>query len=70
MRFAFSDAVYARCKTSKNPLYSTVVFNLSAFVVYSFCSFSFMYFLYRQKVPKSSAHGKNLHKRPLLRPHM
>ena len=39
-----------------------------------------MYFLYRQnqrsaperakaKVPKSSAHGKNLHKRPLLRPH-
>ena len=24
----------------------------------------------RQKVPKNSAHGKNLHKRPLLTPHI
>ena len=55
----FGDAVYARCKTSKNPLYFTAVFNLRAFIVYSFCSLSFMYFLYRQKVPKSPAQSKN-----------
>ena len=62
------------------PLYSTVVFNLITLFFNSFCSLSFMYFLYRQnqrsaperakaKVPKSSAHGKNLHKSLLLRPH-
>ena len=49
-------------------LYYLVVFNLNAFVVYSFCSLAFTYFLCRQKVPKSFALGKNLHKRPLLRP--
>ena len=62
------------------PLYFTAVFNLITLFFYSFCSLFFMYFLYRQnqrsaperakaKVPKSFALGKNLHKRPLLRPH-
>ena len=50
-------------------LYSLVVFNLNAFVVYSFCSLSFLSFLCRQKGAKNLAHGKNLHKCPLLRPH-
>ena len=49
-------------------LYCTVVFNLNTVVVYSFCNLAFTYFLCRQKVPKSFALGKNLHKRPLLRP--
>ena len=53
------------------PLYSTVVFNLITLFFNSFCSLSFMYFLYRQnqrsaperakaKVPKSSAQSKKL----------
>ena len=38
-------------------------------VLYSFCSLSICTFC-GQKVPKNSAHGKNLHKRPLLTPHI
>ena len=49
--------------------YSTAVFNLIAFGFYSFCSLSFLSFLCRQKGAKNLAHGKNLHKCPLLRPH-
>ena len=37
--------------------------------LYLSSSLSFPSFLCRQKGAKSSAHGKNLHKRPLLRPH-
>ena len=66
-----SNPVTADLQSAVNEchLYSTAVLNLNTVFFYSFCSLSFMYFLYRQKVPKSSAHGKNLHKRPLLRPH-
>ena len=36
----------------------SVIFNLYAVTVYSFCSLSLLYFLYRQKVPKNSAQTK------------
>ena len=82
VRARTSNPVTADLQSAVNEchLYSTAVLNLNTVFFYSFCSLSFLYFLYRQnqrsaperakaKVPKSSAHGKNLHKRPLLRPH-
>ena len=39
--------------------------------MYYILNIIFLYVLsVRQKVPKNSAHGKNLHKRPLLTPHI
>ena len=67
-----SNPVTADLQSAVNEchLYFTAVLNLNTVFFYSFCSFSFMYFLYRQnqrsaperakaKVPKSSAQSKN-----------
>ena len=52
--------VTADCKSAVNEcqLYSTAVFNLNAFVVYSFCSLSFSTFSSREKVAKSARHTR------------
>ena len=44
-----------RCYHSNLAFHYSVIFNLYAVIIYSFCSLSLLYFLYRQKVPKNSA---------------